>query len=317
MDLGDVQGKVILVTGGTAGLGARSVVAFAQGYPAHIYFTGRNEKAAERVIQEATQSGSNDTQITFLQCDQASLASVKAAATRIATEQTRLDILMANAGVMNKPPGLTADGYEVQFGTNHLAHALFIKTLMPLMEKTSNRTKAKTVQHPAPLPGPNNADARIVLLTSTGLRGAPSGGVRFDELRTPQNMLVMGGMVRYGQSKLANLLYARELARRHPSVTSVSVTPGIVATDLVSSQSATHRAAIWVSAMLMQGSLPPPEEAVQTQLWCATAPRGGIRNGGFYEPPGCLSGVSTKYTDDETLARRLWEWTDRELEKWL
>ncbi|KAK7712442.1 hypothetical protein SLS64_004826 [Diaporthe eres] len=291
MDMGDVRGKVILVTG-----------------------------AAEAVIKEATQSGSNNASITFLQCDQTSLASVKAAAARIATEQTRLDILMANAGVMNKPPGLTEDGYEVQFGTNHLAHALFIKTLLPLMEKNnnnSNRTKSSTnKQQPASPPGPN-ADARIVLLTSTGLRGAPSGGVRFGDLRTPQNMMVMGGMIRYGQSKLANLLYARELARRHPSVTSVSVTPGIVATDLVSGQSATHRAVIWVSAMLGQGGLPSPEEAVRTQLWCATAPRGGIRNGGFYEPPGCLSGVSTRYTEDEDLARRLWEWTDRELEKWL
>lgn len=301
-------------TAGTAGLGARSVVAFAQGQPGHIYFTGRNAKAAEAVIKEATQSGSNNASITFLQCDQASLASVKAAAARIATEQTRLDILMANAGVMNKPPGLTEDGYEVQFGTNHLAHALFIKMLLPLMER-NNMTRA-TTQQPASPPGPN-ADARVVLLTSTGLRGAPSGGVRFDDLRTPQNMMVMGGMIRYGQSKLANLLYARELARRHPSVTSVSVTPGIVATDLVSGQSATHRAVIWVSAMLGQGGLPSPEEAVRTQLWCATAPRGGIRNGGFYEPPGCLSGVSTRYTEDEDLARRLWEWTDRELEKWL
>lgn len=264
------------------------------------------------MIKEATQSGLNNTSITFLQCDQTSLASVKAAAARIATEQTRLNILMANAGVMNKPPGLTEDGYEVQFGTNHLAHALFIKILLPLMEKA----RSSTNQHPASPPGPN-ADARIVLLTSTGLRGAPSGGVRFDDLRTPQSMLVMGGMIRYGQSKLANLLYARELARRAPSVTSVSVTPGIVATDLVSGQSATHRAVIWASAMLGQGGLPPPEEAVRTQLWCATAPRGGVRNGGFYEPPGCLSGVSTRYTEDEDLARRLWEWTDRELEKWL
>lgn len=286
-------------------------MAFAQGQPGHIYFTGRNAKAADAVIKEATQSGSNTTSITFLQCDQTSLASVKAAAARIATEQTRLNILMANAGVMNKPPGLTEDGYEVQFGTNHLAHALFIKMLLPLMEKARS-----TNQQPASPPGPN-ADARIVLLTSTGLRGAPSGGVRFDDLRTPQSMLVMGGMIRYGQSKLANLLYARELARRCPSVTSVSVTPGIVATDLVSGQSATHRAVIWASAMLGQGGLPPPEEAVRTQLWCATAPRGGIRNGGFYEPPGCLSGVSTRYTEDEELAGRLWEWTDRELEKWL
>ncbi|KAG6353407.1 hypothetical protein INS49_005588 [Diaporthe citri] len=291
MDMGDVRGKVILVTGGTAGLGARSVVAFAQGQPGHIYFTGRNAKAAEGVIKEATQSGSNNTSITFLQCDQASLASVRAAAARIATEQTRLDILMANAGVMNKPPALTEDGYEVQFGTNHLAHALFIKILLPLMEK-NNRAR-RTNQPPASPPGPN-ADARIVLLTSTGLRGAPSGG-----------------------SKLANLLYARELARRRPSVTSVSVTPGIVATDLVSGQGAAHRAVIWLSAMLGQGGLPPPGEAVATQLWCAAAPRGGIRNGGFYEPPGCLSGVSTRYTEDEDLARRLWEWTDRELEKWL
>ncbi|KAI0506898.1 oxidoreductase [Xylaria bambusicola] len=300
-DTGGLQGKVILITGGTSGLGAQCVLRLALNNASHIYFTGRNTKKGSAIIKETHDAGCT-TPLTFVECDLTKLASVKAAADKILSEQHRLDLLMANAGVMNQPPGLTADGYEVQFGTNFLSHALLIQKFLPLMDKT------------AELPG---SDVRIVQLTSTGFRGAPSGGIRFDDLKTVQNFRVLGGMMRYGQSKLAAVLYAQELARRHPNIISVSVTPGIVSTELVSKQNAFHRSTIWLSAKITQGRIYSPKEAPASQLWCAVGPRNEIKQGAFYEPVGILSKITTKYTQDEDLAWRLWDWTQSELKQWL
>ncbi|KAK4238696.1 hypothetical protein C8A03DRAFT_33296 [Achaetomium macrosporum] len=300
-DIPDLQGKVILVTGGTAGVGARSVVQLAQRNPAHIYFTGRNAKSADAVLKEAAATGSK-TQLQFLPCDLTSLASVKAAADTVLAEQARLDVVLANAGIMNKPPTLTQDGYELQFGVNYLGHALLIRKLLPLLERTAAE------------PG---ADVRVVVVTSTGFRGAPNGGIQFDRVKTVQEFPVIGGMIRYGQSKLADVLLARELARRYPAILSVSVTPGIVGTDLVNNLSLFHRSVAKLSAYLGQGGLIKPEDGAKSQLWCVGAPRSKIKSGEFYEPIGVLSKISTKYSTDMGLARRLWEWTDTELEKWM
>ncbi|KAI0912816.1 oxidoreductase, partial [Ustulina deusta] len=300
-DISSLQDKVILITGGTSGLGAQCVLRLAAKNASHLYFTGRDAKRGAALIKEAQEAGCT-MPLTFVECDLTRLASVKAAADKILSEQTRLDLLMANAGVMNQPPGLTADGYEVQFGTNFLSHALLIKKLLPLMDQT------------AKLPG---SDVRIIQLTSTGFRGAPSGGVRFDDLKTVQNFPLLGGMVRYGQSKLAAVLYAQQLARHYPDIISVSVTPGIVSTELVSKQNAFHRTTIWLSAKFAQGRIYSPKEAPASQLWCAVGPRSEIKQGGFYEPVGVLSKITTNYTKDEELAKRLWDWTEAELKKWV
>ncbi|KAI0538750.1 oxidoreductase [Xylaria digitata] len=300
-DITDLQDKVILITGGTSGIGAQCVLRLAPKNAGHVYFTGRDVKRGAAIVKEVHGAGCT-TPLTFVECDLTRLASVKAAADKILSEQTRLDVLIANAGIMNQPPGLTADGYEIQFGTNFLSHALLIKKLLPLMEQT------------AKLPG---SDIRIVQLTSTGFRGAPSGGVRFNDLKTVQNFAVLGGMMRYGQSKLAAVLYARELSRRHPDIISVSVTPGIVGTELVSKQNAFHRTTIWLSAKFTQGSVFSPEQAPASQLWCAFGPRSEIKQGAFYEPVGVLSKITTKYTKDDELAKRLWDWTEAELKKWV
>jgi NAD(P)-dependent dehydrogenase (short-subunit alcohol dehydrogenase family) len=267
--------------------------------PAQIYFTGRNTKSADAVLKRVSDSGCK-TPVQFIQCDLTDLASVKAAADKILAEQSRLDVFIANAGIMNQPPALTKDGYELQFGTNHLSHALLIKKLLPLMEQTAAQ------------PG---SDTRIVILTSTGLRTTPSGGIEFKELKTVQDA-VLGGAKRYGQSKLANLLYARELAKRYPSITSVSVTPGIVGTDLVSSQGGVSKAVIWVAAKIGQGGITKPEDGTASQLWCAVGPKDKIVSGEFYEPIGKVCKFSTKYTKDQKLGGELWDWTQAELEKW-
>ncbi|KAJ3580027.1 hypothetical protein NPX13_g535 [Xylaria arbuscula] len=139
-------------------------------------------------------------------------------------------------------------------------------------------------------------------VTSTGFRGAPS---------------VFGGMMHYGQSKLAAVLYAQELARRHPDIVSISVAPGIVSTELVSKQNAFHRTTIWLPAKITQGRLFLPQEAPASKLWCAVGPTSEIKQGAFYEHVGVLSKITTKYTMDEDLATKLWNWTEAELKAWL
>jgi NAD(P)-dependent dehydrogenase (short-subunit alcohol dehydrogenase family) len=127
---------------------------------------------------------------------------------------------------------------------------------------------------------------------------------------------MLGGMIRYGQSKLGDVLLASELARRHPNITSVSVTPGIVNTDLVKTMGAVHRGIAWLSATLAQGGFMTPEDGAKSLLWCVTAPTSKIKSGEFYEPIGELSKLTTKYSRDPNLAKRLWAWTDAELQSW-
>lgn len=151
---------------GTAGLGKQSIQALAKHDPEHIYFTGRNRKAAEAFIDE-TKVSSPNTSFTFLEMDFTSLASVKNGIANFSHD--RLDILMCNAGVMAASPGLSKDGFETHFAINHLAHAMIIRSLLPILIKT------------AEAPG---SDVRVVCTTSEGWRGHPSGGVNWDKVRT-------------------------------------------------------------------------------------------------------------------------------------
>ena len=270
-----------------------TVLALAQHGPEHIYLSGRNVQRAESLIAKV-QKEAPTVAMTFVECDLGSLASVKAALTQKFTS-ARLDVLMCNAGVMAIPPGLTTDGYEVQFGINHLGHALIIKLLLPILLRTAD------------LPG---ADARIIILTSIAFRAHPKGGIIFKDLKTTQDFGFFGPWIRYGQSKLANILYASELARLHPNVTSVSIHPGVVETDLVGNLSFGKKSLVYLTNL---GKLLKPAEGAYNQLWAATAPRDKIVNGAYYEPVGSLSSKLDKPAKSEQLARELWEWTEKAL----
>lgn len=114
-------------------------------------------------------------------------------------------MLIANAGIMAVPPSLTADGHEVQFGTNFFGHAALIHLLLPTMLAT------------AEIPG---ADVRLIMTASQAYQLHPFGGIRFETVNTAQEN--MNRWARYGQAKLAMLLWARELARRYPQIQSVA-----------------------------------------------------------------------------------------------
>lgn len=295
-DIPNLAKKVIVITGGTAGLGRATVLSLAAHQPERIIFTGRSQTSAEDVVRDTT-SKHPGVPVTFVKCDLASLASVQEAAREVLSTVTRIDILMANAGIMAVDPGLTVDGYEVQFGTNHVGHALLAKFLTPMLETTAKE----------------HGDVRIVWDSSVAHKAHPRRGIQFDKIKTLQDDTILGRWGRYGQSKLANLLYARAFAKHNPSITSVSVHPGISYTNLITSMRLRDK--LFVYATTFWQSL-PVEKCAYNQQWAATAPLGKakmqVESGRYYEPIGVKGSMASRARDEE-LAEKLWEWTQQEL----
>lgn len=241
--------------------------------------------------------------MTFVELDLSSLASVKEGVKKY-FKHDRLDILMCNAGIMAQPASLSKDGYEIQFATNHLGHAMLIHELLPVLLATAKK------------PG---SDVRILNLTSLGYAFHPPSGISFAELSAhkPMTRLLMGGWVRYGHAKLANILYASELARRYPQITSVSIHPGTVYTDLCIGQPWYNRWFIYGACYLQGIKLISPDQGCWNQVWCAAgAKKQELANGSFYLPVG-IEAFETldKTAQSEKLGKELWEWTEDVLAK--
>jgi NAD(P)-dependent dehydrogenase (short-subunit alcohol dehydrogenase family) len=240
---------------------------------------------------------------TFVQLDLSSLASVKAAVRRD-FKHDRLDILMNNAGIMAQPATLSTDGYEIQFATNHLGHAMLTNCLLPTLLRTANEP---------------NSDVRVIHNSSLGYAFAPSGGILFSELDSKSTIKrsVLGSWVRYGHSKLANILFSHELARRYPQITSVSIHPGVVLTDLYHSQTRGNRFFIYWTCWAQGVKLIEPHQGAWNQTWCAAAAKKGeLQSGKFYLPVGAeATETLTKLGKDGKLAKELWDWTEKVLAK--
>jgi len=265
--------------------------------PKKLYLAARSKSKYDIALAEI-QKAVPDAKVTFLQLDLASFTSIKSAADIVLSTTDRLDILMNNAGVMALPPGLTSEGYEIQFGTNHLGHALLTKLLTPLLLKTSESP---------------NSDVRIINLTSAAEMMAPKGGFIPETVTT--DMETYHTYTRYGQSKLANVLFTRELAKRYPGIKSVAIHPGRVRTALL-------------DTMFGQGMSPlsifqntydffvmmPVEKGALNQLWAATGPKAVVKTATYYAPVGKEGGES-KLSHDMSLAAKLWEWQEAQFAK--
>lgn len=294
-DIPSLKDKVILVTGGSSGLGKQSVLDLAKHEPKQIWLGARNATKAQAAIDEI-KAEVPDANIKFLEIDLESFASVRNAAKTLLTDgPDRLDILLLNAGIMAMPASTTKEGYELQFGTNHMGHALLTKLLLePLLLKTAS-------QH---------GTARVVVLSSAGHAMAPTGGIAFDSLKTTGES--MNTWYRYGQSKLANVLFAKELARRYPALTVASVHPGVIKTNLGTPFQSTG-SWIMTSIVAVFSMIASVDIATGTknQLWAATSEH--VVSGTYYAPVG-MTGKGSAETKDEALAEKLWEWTEKELE---
>lgn len=223
------------------------------------------------------------------------MQSAKAAAIEISKSTDRLDLLFLNAGVSITAPELTKEGYEWQFGVNYLAHASFTQHLMPLLLKTA---------HFSP-----QSDVRIITVASEAAKlFAPKTGFVLDEVKT--DMSSYSGMTRYGQSKLANILFTKKLAQLYPSVTSVSIHPGLVRTE---NEGKGNGAGwwfkpVWKALLLFTGI--SVQEGAKTQLWAATAE--GVESGRFYMPVG-KEDAGGAFGRDQGKIDELWSWTEKEL----
>jgi NAD(P)-dependent dehydrogenase (short-subunit alcohol dehydrogenase family) len=288
-----------MVCEGNVGLGKQTILQLSKHNPKCIYLAARSKEKGLAAIQEIKATNPS-AHIKFIQCDLADLSSVQAAAQEFTSKEQRLDILILNAGVMAVPAATTVNGYEIQFGINHIGHALLTKLLLSILLKTAAE------------PG---ADVRVVCLSSIGHISTPWNGIQFGELKG--TMKWYPSLVRYAQSKLANILFAKELARRYPTITSVAVHPGVVDTELYRTMFSGWMGLGKVMIAAQKVLYTSVEEGAKNQLWGATAKKGEgkgeLKSGEYYTPVG-LAGNGSWKSEDKDLAGKLWEWTENELE---
>lgn len=293
-DIPPLDGKVILVTGANVGLGKQCVLEYARHRPRQIWLAARNLDKAEAAVKEIQNQLETPAPINVLELDLTSLESVKRAAATFSAASDRLDILMLNAGVMAAPPGLTKDGYELQFATNYLGHALLTKLLLPKLETAANMT---------------GADVRIIALTSHGHVYTPKPeGIRFGTLKTEADDL--GPYERYGQSKLATILWTKKMAALYPQFTLASIHPGVVRTNLMNNATGSSLA-IQLLGKIASKLVTPLDQGVRNQLWASVSK--DVKSGEYYEPIG-ITGSGSVFTKDAELADKIWNWTEKEFE---
>jgi NAD(P)-dependent dehydrogenase (short-subunit alcohol dehydrogenase family) len=231
--------------------------------------------------------------VKFLELDLTDFTSIKKAADEVTQSTDRLDILMNNAGIMATPPGLTKDGYEIQFGTNHMGHALLTRLLLPTLQKTAKE----------------QGDARIVNLSSMGHNWPAKGGISLQECKT--DMRSTTTWARYGQSKLANILFTKGLASHYPEIKSIAVHPGAIDTGLQRGPTASWPWVEMPMKILSRVVMYPASEGALTQLFAATSKDAKT---GIYYVPTAKENDGSSYARDENLVKELWDYTEKELD---
>lgn len=299
---GSLKGRIMVITGGNTGLGKESAIRLARG-GATVVFTARtDDKGFQALKQIRSASGSDD--VHYIQLDLADLESVKSFADRFKRQPygSRIDVLMNNAGVMAIPERQeTKDGFERQFGINHLGHFALVGVVMPLLRN------AQTM-------------ARVINVSSTAHLGATKELFE-GELMAPDRYTQWGA---YCQSKLANVLFSKELDRRFKEAkvpaTAVSCHPGGVDTDLARWVSTNNddpsvvknlRAENQVMNTIISFVTRSVQLGANTQVYLAAEPDSGYgKYGGEYfdnMSPGLLNPVA----NDNELARRLWDESEK------
>ncbi|KAJ4318155.1 hypothetical protein N0V94_004591 [Neodidymelliopsis sp. IMI 364377] len=292
-DIPSLAGKVILVTGGNSGLGKESVLQLAKHEPLQIIMAARSQSRAKAAIEEIKDLVPG-AKIAFLALDLSSFDSIKKAAASVLQQHDRLDVLLNNAGLFGVPPGVTEDGYEMQFGSNHMGPVLFTRLLLPLLEKTSQ------------LPG---SDVRVVQLSSDGYQFAPPGGILFPRLKT--EMADVSGRARYAQSKLANLYFIKALAKRYPKMICVALHPGVVNTSILKTTLSNYPSLTWILNVGIRLFFTDVQTGALGQLWAATGRAEELETGAYYTPLKKRQ-CRNKLLDDDQLAEKLWDWTEKE-----
>lgn len=277
-DIPDLRGKVALVTGGNSGLGKETVQALAA-RGAHVILAARNPERSEKAREEILQSVP-EASIKFMQLDLASQAAIRGFATGFLEANQRLDLLFNNAGVMAIPRHETKDGFEMQFGTNHLGHFALTGLLLPLLLATPK--------------------SRVVTTSSIA---RAMGRVNLDDLQGQKSYTRWSA---YGQSKRSNLLFAFELQRRLAAAgletISVAAHPGYAHTNLQLTSATLSNANLELWFYDKFGALvgQPAAMGALPQLYAGLSPD---IHGGELVGPGGFSGMRG-YPRVETRAQR-------------
>ena len=289
----DLSGKIAVVTGANGGLGLESAKALA-GAGAHVVMAARNQDKAQEAYDEIV-SEYPDSLLEIVELDLASQESTKAAAASIAAAHPQIDILINNAGLMALPERRTEDGYEMQFGVNHLGHWTFTSGLMPSLLAAER--------------------ARVVTVTST----AHHSGKPVD----PDNVTMEGSYSAwgsYGRAKLANYHFAlglqREFEQRGLAAQSLVAHPGLSSTNLQAHTAQQGGAGVmgpfWVKAAAWTGM--PASKGALPQLRAATDP--AAKGGEMYAPRFATNGPPERRPilrrgNDEAI-ETLWAVSERE-----
>jgi len=298
---GSMKGRTIVITGGNTGLGLESAVRLAKG-GASIVLTARSDRKGQSAVDEV-QKASGSSDVHYLLLDLADLSSVNAFRAKFEAQPygDHIDVLMNNAGVMAIPTRLeTKDGFEQQIGTNHLGHFALVGGLLPLLKKAK-------------------AGARVVNVSSTAHLGASQADLDGDFM-SPARYTQWGA---YCASKLANVLFAKELDRRlkaaNVNVTAVSCHPGAISTDLqrwliADGDPQAARDKVKDNNLLQvfqQYATRPLNLGANTQVYLAAGADGNYsKSGGMYFD-NMAPGLENPAANDKALASQLWEQSER------
>ena len=268
----NMEGRVCVVTGATAGLGRETALALAR-MGATLVIVARDPVKAARTREEL-EAIAGARRVEVVLADFADLHSVRAAAHRIAEQFSSVHVLVNNAGLAKKHRTLSTDGFELTFAVNHLAPFLFTRELMPLLRA--------------------GAPSRIVNVASAA---EAQGPIDFDDLQSTQNYR---GFRVYGKTKLMNVLFTYELAARleGTGVTANCLHPGAVATDLL------RQLPRWLYALISPFLL-TPERGAATQVMLASSPSVEGVSGGYYVKG--KANRSSRRSYDVEARRRLWD----------
>ncbi len=239
-DVGDQSGRVAVITGGNSGIG-RAAAQVLAGHGATVVLACRDAGRA-RAAAQAIGTGLPDGRVQTVPLDLSALSSVRTAAAEINARFPSLDLLINNAGVMMPPYGLTEDGFELQFGINHLGHFALTGLVLPSLLEA--------------------AGSRVITVSSNGHK---VGRIRFDDLSFSRGYRKMAA---YGQSKLANLLFTYELQRRLAAASAPTIAlaahPGTARTEL------TRFMPSWTAPFMS------PRSSVLTSWWLQSAEAGAL-----------------------------------------
>ncbi len=278
MSTTDLADRHVVITGANTGIGKETARALAR-RGARITMLGRSEAKTRPVIDELARDAGHD-RFGFVALDLGELASVRACAAELVRRGDAIDVLINNAGLAG-PRGLTKDGFELAFGTNHLGHFLLTRELLPLLAA--------------------GKAARVVNVASASHYQAK--GIDWDALRRPTSSVT--GMAEYAVSKLCNVLFTAELARRQPALGVHALHPGVIASDIWSRR--IPRPVAWLMTRFMKSTV----DGARTSIYCATSPDLAGISGRYYTD--AKEKRPSRLAQDLTLAAELW----RRSEAWV